>query len=43
MDILQRFMPVGLKAHRFAELLSHHLRSRLPALRSGFAPEPIGP
>src|SRR5438105_613384 len=43
MDILQRFMRVGLKEHRFAELLAHHLRSRLPVLRSGFAPEPAGP
>jgi Sugar-transfer associated ATP-grasp len=32
MDILQRFMPEGLKAHRFADLLAYHLRHRLPAL-----------
>jgi Sugar-transfer associated ATP-grasp len=28
LDILQRFMPVGLRQHRFAELLAHHLRER---------------
>jgi hypothetical protein len=29
MDILQRFMRVGLRDHRFGELLRFHLRSRL--------------
>jgi hypothetical protein len=28
MDIIQRFMPIGLREHRFAELLAHHLRHR---------------
>lgn len=28
LDILQRFMDVGLRKHRFAELLAYHLRSR---------------
>lgn len=28
LDILQRFMPVGFRQHRFAELLAHHLRKR---------------
>ncbi|HYX46050.1 MAG TPA: sugar-transfer associated ATP-grasp domain-containing protein [Sphingomicrobium sp.] len=28
LDILQRFMPVGLREHRFAELLAYHLRER---------------
>jgi hypothetical protein len=28
LDILQRFMPVGFREHRFAELLAHHLRER---------------
>lgn len=28
LDILQRFMPIGLREHRFAELLAHHLRQR---------------
>jgi hypothetical protein len=32
MDILQRFMPTGLRQHRFGELLGHHLKSRLPAV-----------
>jgi hypothetical protein len=29
MDIIQRFMRVGLKRHRFGELLSYHLRERM--------------
>jgi len=29
MDIIQRFMRVGLKRHRFGELIAHHLRERL--------------
>jgi hypothetical protein len=35
LDILQRFMRIGLREHRFAELLAHHLRSRgaVPARR----------
>ncbi|MEO8454990.1 MAG: sugar-transfer associated ATP-grasp domain-containing protein [Sphingomicrobium sp.] len=28
LDILQRFMRIGLREHRFAELLAHHIRSR---------------
>lgn len=28
LDILQRFMRTGLREHRFAELLAHHLRQR---------------
>jgi hypothetical protein len=38
LDILQRFMRVGLREHRFAALLAHHLRQRgaLPARHSGF-------
>lgn len=28
LDILQRFMPVGLRKHRFGELLAHHLKRR---------------
>lgn len=28
LDILQRFMPIGFREHRFAELLAHHLRER---------------
>lgn len=28
LDILQRFMPIGLREHRFAALLAHHLRQR---------------
>jgi Sugar-transfer associated ATP-grasp len=28
LDILQRFMRIGLREHRFAELLAHHLRQR---------------
>lgn len=28
LDILQRFMPVGLRKHRFGELLAHHLNRR---------------
>ena len=33
LDILQRFMPIGLREHRFARLLAHHLQLRgaLPA------------
>ncbi|NUQ17828.1 MAG: hypothetical protein HOP95_05140 [Sphingomonas sp.] len=27
-DILQRFMPIGLREHRFAQLLAHHLQLR---------------
>lgn len=30
LDILQRFMRTGLRDHRFASLLSHHLRERVP-------------
>lgn len=33
MDILQRFMPEGLRRHRFADLLVYHLQRRVPALR----------
>jgi len=29
MDIIQRFMRVGLRRHRFGELIAHHLRQRL--------------
>ena len=36
LDILQRFMRVGLREHRFAEMLAHHLRE------NGKTP-PIGP
>jgi hypothetical protein len=43
LDILQRFMPIGFREHRFGALLAHHLRARLPALRNGFAPEPAAP
>ncbi len=43
MDILQRFMRVGLKKHRFGELLAHHLRARLPALQGDFAQEAVAP
>lgn len=32
MDILQRFMSEGLRKHRFADLLAHHLRLRVPQL-----------
>lgn len=28
LDILQRFMRIGLREHRFADLLAHHLRKR---------------
>lgn len=31
LDILQRFMPMGFREHRFGELLAYHLRSRVPA------------
>lgn len=31
LDILQRFMRVGLREHRFAKLLAYHLRLRRPA------------
>ena len=43
LDILQRFMPLGFREHRFGRLLAHHVALRLPALRGGFAPEPIAP
>ena len=43
LDILQRFMPLGFREHRFGRLLAHHVGLRLPALRGGFAPEPIAP
>jgi hypothetical protein len=33
LDILQRFMPVGFRQHRFGDLLRFHLRSRLAAAR----------
>jgi hypothetical protein len=32
LDILQRFMPIGFREHRFGELLAFHLCSRLAAL-----------
>jgi hypothetical protein len=32
LDILQRFMPVGFREHRFGGLLAHHLRTRLASL-----------
>jgi hypothetical protein len=34
LDILQRFMPIGLREHRFARLLAHHLQQRDPARSS---------
>jgi hypothetical protein len=43
LDILQRFMRIGLREHRFGALLRHHLRARLPTLHGGFAPEPAAP
>jgi hypothetical protein len=43
LDILQRFMPIGFRDHRFGRLLEHHLQLRLPALRGGFAPGPVAP
>jgi hypothetical protein len=43
LDILQRFMPIGLREHRFGRLLAHHVARRLPALRGGFAPPAIAP
>jgi len=30
LDILQRFMRIGLREHRFAQLLAHHMRRREP-------------
>jgi hypothetical protein len=40
MDIIQRFMRVGLRRHRFGALLAHHLRQRLQASDAAFhAPE----
>jgi len=32
LDILQRFMPIGLREHRFARLLAHHMRLLVPPL-----------
>ncbi|HZC37780.1 MAG TPA: sugar-transfer associated ATP-grasp domain-containing protein [Sphingomicrobium sp.] len=43
LDILQRFMPIGFREHRFGRLLAHHVKLRLPALRGGFAPETVAP
>jgi len=34
LDILQRFMAVGLREHRFAHLLAHHLRLLVPLLQA---------
>jgi len=34
MDIIQRFMRVGLRRHRFGELLAFHLRNRSNAFRA---------
>ncbi|HET8750290.1 MAG TPA: sugar-transfer associated ATP-grasp domain-containing protein [Sphingomicrobium sp.] len=31
MDIIQRFLPVGLRNHRFGELIAFHLQQRLPS------------
>jgi hypothetical protein len=31
LDILQRFMPMGFREHRFGQLLAYHLQSRVPA------------
>jgi hypothetical protein len=48
LDILQRFMRVGLREHRFADLLAHHLRLRgactgaRSALRSPTARSSVG-
>src|SRR5690349_645688 len=36
MDIIQRFMRVGLKRHRLGELIVHHLRERLRGGRTAF-------
>jgi hypothetical protein len=36
MDIIQRFMRVGLRRHRFGELIAHHLRQRLHFDDPGF-------
>jgi hypothetical protein len=38
MDIIQRFMRVGLKRHRFGELIAWHLRQRLAAADNSFRP-----
>ena len=43
LDILQRFMPLGFREHRFGRLLEHHVGLRLPALRGGFAPGSAAP
>lgn len=37
LDILQRFMPIGLRRHRLGELMGFHLRSRMPHPSVGFA------
>jgi len=43
LDILQRFMPVGLRDHRFAALLAHHIQMRgaVPAPQPSQQPQII--
>jgi glutathione synthase/RimK-type ligase-like ATP-grasp enzyme len=36
MDIIQRFMRVGLRRHRFGELLAYHLQQRLRGSDAAF-------
>lgn len=42
LDILQRFMPIGFREHRFAELLAFHLRDRSRTARKHLPAEAIG-
>ena len=42
LDILQRFMPIGLRKHRFAELIAFHLRDRTPRISKHLCAEAIG-
>ena len=42
LDIIQRFMRIGLREHRFAELLAHHLDQRGNRLPARSRPEMLG-
>ena len=43
LDILQRFMAIGLREHRFARLLAHHLRLRGAISSDSVMPETSAP
>jgi hypothetical protein len=43
MDIIQRFMPVGVRRHRFGELVAYHARQRVARERQRLPAAPFAP